>query len=386
MTTTTHRTPRRGRAAAAAALVTVLALTATACQNDDPKPGVAASGTASKPSIDLKDIQDALAKVASWTADDWADWASKHGFKPEDVAALKDFWDQGKLNSAKGVKPKEANVAQAKTPTRAEVVFPNAIPAKAQPHPYNPDTAVVGKIFMQIAADSYAECSGTVVADPQHPGKSNLVWTAAHCVHEGKGGDYFKKISFVPAYNKAGAASNGRKGTFEQVAPLGVWAARNIYVMPQWGAEGGEKGGPASQFDFAVIRVVNQNGGSKSLEETVGGAVPIWFGAQPDQITTPSAYGYPADDPFDGQELEHCDSAAKPTPYVYDASRPPMLSIGCTMTGGSSGGGWFTRHDGKLALFSNTSVGNTPTSMLAGPNLGQDAKRMFDAFLQSKQQ
>lgn len=37
---------------------------------------------------------------------------------------------------------------------------------------------------------------------------------------------------------------------------------------------------------------------------------------------------------------------------------PTMYRIGCTMTGGSSGGGWVeTGSDGKPALVSNTSIG-----------------------------
>ncbi|MFJ1795963.1 trypsin-like serine peptidase [Kitasatospora griseola] len=379
--TTQHRTARRVRAAAAAALVTVLAVTTAACQSQGPKPNPAPPGSsgAAKPGVDVKDIQSALAKVSSWTADDWADWAEKNGFKPEDLQAIKAFWDRGRLSGAKGVDIEKPDTK--KWPSMADVNFPKAIAAKPQPHPYSADTAVVGKIFIQTP-EGEGQCSGTVVSDPAHPGKSNLVWTAAHCAHGGKGKDYFQKMAFVPAYNKSGASSKGKDATLEQVAPLGVWAARGMLVMPQWLQKEGEHGSSASQFDFAVVRVAASDGSKRSLEETVGGSMPIWFGAQPGDIASPSSYGYPAADPFDGEELEHCDSALKPTPFVFDASRPPMLAIGCTMTGGSSGGGWFTKHDGKTVLFSDNSIGND--SWMAGPNLGPDAKRMFDAFVQGK--
>ncbi|GAA4866660.1 hypothetical protein [Kitasatospora terrestris] len=376
----------RSRAAAAAAVLTVLSLTATACNDDDPKPNAAppaassASSGAAKPGIDLKDLQAQIAKMQDWSADDWEKFASQHGFSPETFKSVKDYWDLGKLQTAQGVKPKEANAAQAKTPTRAEVRFPAAIPAKPEKHPYSPGTAVVGKIFMQVSEKQWSECSGTVVADPKHPGKSNLVWTAAHCVHEGKGGDFFKKISFVPSYNRTGAASGGKKATFEQVAPYGMFAADAIRVTPTWTTEGGETGGPASQYDFALLHVHNEDGGGKSLEETVGGAVPVWFNAQPDTVPSLAAYGYPADAPFDGAELEHCDSAVKATVYAYDLSRPPMQSIGCTMTGGSSGGGWFTQRGGKPALIGNTSVGNSTSTMLASPTLTDTARKMYEAF------
>ncbi|MER8186197.1 hypothetical protein [Kitasatospora sp. NPDC094015] len=369
----------RRSAAAAAALLTVLALAATGCNDDTapqaappPSPAVA-SGSAGKGGIKLPD---SLKDLKNWSADDLANWAKEHGFKPE---VLKGYWDQVRMETAKGVRPKEANIATAKSPSRSEVQLPPAIPAAAEKHPYSPGTAVVGKIFLSVGPNSDAECSGTVVTDPANPGRSNLVWTAAHCVHEGKDGSWFKKISFVPSYNRTGAASGGRRATLEQLAPYGVWTMDAGYVSPQWVQEGSEKGGPASQFDFAVFHVHSEDS-ARSLEETVGGSVPVWFNAPTATIGAVSAYGYPAEAPFDGRELEHCDSRIKLTPYVYDAERPPMNAMGCTMTGGSSGGGWFAQRDGRPALISNTSVGNDQATFLAGPTLGADAQKGFEYF------
>ncbi|WP_033819019.1 serine protease [Kitasatospora sp. MBT63] len=369
----------RRSAAASAALLTVLALTATACEDDAaPKaappaaaPASAAASGSAKPGLKLPD---SLKDLKNWSADDLANWAKEHGFKPE---VLKGYWDQVRMEAAKGVKPKEANIAAAKSPSRSEVQLPPAIPAAAEKHPYSPGTAVVGKIFMSVSPTADAECSGTVVADPARPGRSNLVWTAAHCVHEGKGGSWFKKISFVPSYNRAGAASGGRKATLSQLAPYGVWTVESGLTGPGWSEEGDERGGPASQYDFAVVRVRNEDGDGRSLEETIGGSVPVWFNAPADQVTAASAYGYPADAPFDGLELEHCDSRVKLTPYVYDAARPPMNAMGCTMTGGASGGGWFAQRGGRPALISNTSVGNDAGTFLAGPTLGSEAEKVF---------
>ena len=41
-------------------------------------------------------------------------------------------------------------------------------------------------------------CSATVVSDPANPGRSNLVYTASHCLHEGKGGKFFLFFSVGP--------------------------------------------------------------------------------------------------------------------------------------------------------------------------------------------
>ncbi|WP_443071582.1 hypothetical protein [Streptomyces sp. WMMC940] len=52
-----------------------------------------------------------------------------------------------------------------------------------------------------------------------------------------------------------------------------------------------------------------------------------------------------------------------------------MGRIGCTMTGGSSGGGWVAAgKDGKPALVPNTSIGPVTAGRLAGPRLGEGAK------------
>ncbi|MFD9128085.1 trypsin-like serine peptidase [Kitasatospora sp. NPDC059571] len=364
------------RAAAAAATAAILTLSVTACDPEgggqDAAPPASAAGSA-KPGLDLSA---ALKNLKNWSKDDWAKWANAHGFTPE---KLKGFWDRAKMDSAKGMEAQDATLQSEKIAPENDAQPPAKIPAKAQAHPYSASSAVLGKIFMKVDDQSSAVCSGTVISDPAHPGKSNLVWTAAHCLHEGKNGTWFKKMAFVPSYNRTGAASKGREAAFEQVAPYGVWTADYAVVSPQWAEEGGEHGGPVSQYDFGIIRVHNENtAGGLSLEETVGGSVPVWFNAPRAQITGASAYGYPQAAPFDGQELEHCDSQVRPGRLSFDAERPTMYVIGCTMTGGSSGGGWFVLRAGKPALISNNSIGPRPAAWMAGPALGDQAKAMLD--------
>jgi V8-like Glu-specific endopeptidase len=259
--------------------------------------------------------------------------------------------------------------------------LPGPIQAKGERHPYTGNMAVFGKLFMKSPKGTYV-CSGTVVSDPQHPGKSNLVWTASHCLHGGKGGDWLKNIAFIPSYNRSGAASGNRQVTLDQVAPYGRWWADYALVAPQWVEEGGETGGPVSQYDSGIIRVTNPDMPGKSLEEIVGGSVPVWFNAPRDQVKAVTAYGFPSARPFDGQELEYCDGG-RPSKLSFTADRPTMLTIGCTMTAGSSGGGWLAMGpNGKAALVSNTSIGPNPSAWLAGPELDQQAQGMFDEMTQ----
>ncbi|MFF2041774.1 trypsin-like serine peptidase [Kitasatospora sp. NPDC058170] len=226
-----------------------------------------------------------------------------------------------------------------------------------------------GKIFMRSSAGALV-CSGTVVKDPTRPGRSNLVWTAAHCLHEGKGGRPMRDVVFVPAFD-------GNASTEAAMHPLGMWSGIRSIVSPQWVTEGSERGGPVSQFDFGILRVAPPDGGT-SLEETVGGALDVGFDVPREQIPSMSVFGYPAGPPFDGTKLHVCRSPLRPTRLSFDASRPTMLAVGCTMTGGSSGGGWISDIPGRgQILVSNTSIGPTPAQWLAGPALGTEALRAF---------
>ncbi|MFC5891057.1 trypsin-like serine peptidase, partial [Kitasatospora aburaviensis] len=267
--------------------------------------------------------------------------------------------------------------------------LPKTVNAQPVQHPYT-KVAVHGKLFADApgaGADAagglnHNQCSATVVADPAHPGKSNLVWTAGHCVHQGKGGSFYSNITFIPAFNSNAALSGGKQADESQYAPYGIWPGTQAVTSPQWKAEGGKTGDAATHYDFAIIRVKPADNG-KSLEETVGGALPVWFNAPRDQLSI-SEFGFPAAPPYDGMELNHCESG-KPTRLSFDPSRPPMLAIGCTMTAGSSGGGWLAVKDGKPALVSNVSVGkHTGDPMFqAGPYLDDVAAGAYD-FLSKK--
>ncbi|MQS15939.1 hypothetical protein F7Q99_27710 [Streptomyces kaniharaensis] len=270
---------------------------------------------------------------------------------------------------------------------------PNTINAQPVPHPYAKNMAVNGKFLYSDPGDpkpkpgeSYKHsCSGTVVADPAHPGKSNLVWTAAHCVHQGKGGTTYGNITFFPGFNTSGAFSNGKNADVSQVAPYGVWDAVNYVTSPIWKVEGDPHlGTKASQADYAIVRVKPENDTGKSLEEAVGGSVPVWFNAPRDQLMV-TAHGYPSNPPFDGREMEEC-AGGKPVRQTIDPAQPPMLIIGCTMTGGSSGGGWTVVKDGKPTLVSNVSLvywPDAPKKTSSGPYLDDVAANLYN-FISKK--
>ncbi|MFG3104321.1 trypsin-like serine peptidase [Streptomyces sp. NPDC048182] len=379
---------------AAVALVSVFALTATACDSGDDEAGGDPSAAASSPGDDKGDgkirvpqgIKDKLKQhgidVDEWKNGAWKDWSKDDWLREaQDFVnpIIEGLWDPERMRDAQepdqGVDENDLSGDQGVTdpepvPVRAKGVAPK----------YHDSVPVAGKLLFD-APEGTMVCSATVVTDPAHPGKSNLVWTAGHCVHAGKKGGWYRNIAFVPSYNDAGASTAElQDATKEEVAPYGVWWGDWAQTSDQWIEQGGSTGGDGAPYDFAVIHVTPEKGSTgRSLEETVGGALPVDFAAPAvPQVKSVTATGYPAAPPYDGQRMFQC--ADKPGRLSIDTGQPTMYRIGCSMTGGASGGGWVAAgSDGKPALVSNTSIGPVTAGWLAGPRLGPEAKGVYDA-------
>jgi V8-like Glu-specific endopeptidase len=379
---------RRPFVAAAAAAV-LLAGTATACGSSggtaDPGPGATASArhdpgrpelpTSFPTSVDDLRKWEQAYRDGGWRNWDKATWLRKaKDFVNPVIAGL---WSDDRM---KGADQSDKQVP-AGVPADQGRTDPEPAPVQARPvtPPYHTNAAAVGKLFFDGPKGSMV-CSATVVQDPAHPGASNLVWTAGHCVHAGKDGGWYRNIAFVPDYNDAGRTADRLKGaTRDELAPYGVFWADWAATSDQWIATGSEKGGSGSPYDFAVLHVVPEKGtGGASLQERVGAAMPVWFDAPSvAEIGSMGAWGYPAAAPFDGQRMYTC--AGRPGRLSLDAQVPTEYRIGCTMTGGSSGGGWFAiGPDGRTALVSNTSIGPQTNTWLAGPHLGAEAEKVYD--------
>lgn len=257
---------------------------------------------------------------------------------------------------------------------------PAAVPAEAVPTPYQDTAPVIGKLFFDTP-DGPSVCSATVVKDPARPDASDMVWTAGHCVHAGAEGGWYRNIVFVPSYNDEGLSGAARQGAGEDaIAPFGMWWIDWAETSPQWIETGTAAGGEGSPFDFAVLHVRQPDGiDAASLEEAAGGAAAISFDAPSTaDISTIGLWGYPAAPPFDGERMFTC--RGRPGRLSIDDKQPSLYRIGCTMTGGSSGGGWFIQDaQGLPVLVSNTSIGPTNSTWLAGPRLGADAESILKA-------
>ncbi|KDQ69901.1 hypothetical protein [Streptomyces sp. NTK 937] len=388
-------TARRGRsvrrpALAVTALAAVLTLTVTACGPDEDGPGDKASDAAAGQSDgkitipeDLKDrLKEHGIDVDKWRDGEWKNWdratwlrEAKDYVNP----IIEGLWDPDRMREAE--KPPE-NPVDDDISGDEGVSDPTPAPVEAAslPTPYHDSAPASGKLLFD-GPEGPMVCSATVVRDPAHPGKSNMVWTAGHCVHAGKKGGWYRNIAFVPSYNdSAMPAAELDNASKDQIAPYGVWWGQWAQTSDEWISEGASTGGQGAPYDFAVLQVTPEKGSTgKSLEETVGSALPVDFDApaagKTDGMT---ATGYPAAPPYDGQKAFQCTD--RPGRLSVFEDQPTMYRIGCTMTGGSSGGGWVAKgRDGKPTLVSNTSIGPVRAGWLAGPRLGTEAKGIYEA-------
>ena len=214
-----------------------------------------------------------------------------------------------------------------------------------------------GKVFFSMGLADYV-CSGTVVRSEI----KRLVVTAGHCVYSSSDG-FATNWQFVPAYDE------GQK-------PFGEWTATRLATTPQW------RESEDIRYDVGVARMGKLNG--KRLERVVG-ARGIGFNLDPARY---HAYGYPAEDPYDGEELRMCNSRTQGTDGSEGKPRPRRID--CDMTGGSSGGGWVVREKlvnsvvsygyecGAIIIVVPCPPGTNPEEgKLFGPYFGDTVKRLY---------
>ncbi|WAX77596.1 trypsin-like serine peptidase [Streptomyces sp. KMM 9044] len=386
---------RRGRrkALAATGLVVALALTATACggsaddRADAKKSGSGASQTAGSEADRARvpaDIADRLKEhgidVDEWKDGGWRDWDKDKRLSDAKAyvnPVIEGLWKPERMRSAEEA-GKTLSTRDAGAASGVSDPEPAPVEAQAEQTPYRGNAAPVGKVFFD-SPEGPSVCSGTVVEDVNHPGRSNLVWTAGHCVHAGGDGGWYRNIVFVPAYNDLGKpAAELDNANSSEIAPYGSWWADWASTSTGWIEGGARTGGAGAPYDYAVLHVKPEQG-TTSLEETVGTALDVDFSAPPAAgAGRTGAWGYPAAAPHEGLQMFKC--LDTPGRFSLASDLPTMHRIGCTMTGGSSGGGWFRVVNGETVLVSNTSIGPTDNTWLAGPQLGRDAEALHQSM------
>jgi V8-like Glu-specific endopeptidase len=375
-----------------------LALFATACSGDDGTGGD--PGETDQPSDALgdnlpEDIVDDLPfdiDVDAWLDGDWQQWDEDRWLRELGDyfgPIIEDLWDPERMGDAEELIPDidEEQIEEDPNPPETDdpdddrgITDPEPEPVDAveAETPYSDNAPPVGRIFFDTPDGSMA-CSGAVISDPNNPGKSNLVATAGHCVHAGASGGWYRNIVFVPYYNPEGLpAEESSEASREEIAPYGLWWSNYVSTTQYWVDNGSDVGGDGAHGDFAVMSVEPEEGGDQSLEETVGGSVPVNFDAPAvSGLGEVELYGYPAAPPYDGEHLYSCTDT--PSRLSLDATMPVMYWAGCTMTGGASGGPWLrTGENGDLELISVNSIGPLESIWLAGPRLEDEAEGVLD--------
>jgi V8-like Glu-specific endopeptidase len=197
------------------------------------------------------------------------------------------------------------------SPLASEVAVPEA---SAVPKPYTdlPDRTV-GKVFFTQGGVDYA-CSGSALNSTN----ASVVWTAGHCVEGGYYGGWSTNVVYIPGYGSCANAPT--------CAPYGVWPAKKLFSHRRWAVEGQL----SHDHGAAVVRPL---GGVRLVEATGGNGMKVNVSA----TQTFSAFGYPAEWPFNGRLLWRCTSATTGRDAYFS---PKPVRISCDMTGGSSGGPW----------------------------------------------
>jgi hypothetical protein len=246
------------------------------------------------------------------------------------------YWTAARMRAAKAGEQGSA-FASAAGPARGTSTKIAGTKAK-RPTPPGPTpsasiTATTGKVFFTLGGVNYV-CSGSATSSTNR----DVVSTAGHCVNEGPGA-FATNWAFVPAYNN-------------NVRPYGTWTARSLVTTSAWANQGdiNYDGG------FAVMNTLN----GAHLTDVVGGQGIAFNLARGLSYT---AYGYPAAPPFDGQTLKSCAGTAQNDIYGGTQSQ----RIPCNMTGGSSGGPWFT---GGLQNSLNSFGYNGVKNQMFGPYFG----------------
>ncbi|MEU7150933.1 peptidase [Streptomyces sp. NPDC045456] len=231
--------------------------------------------------------------------------------------------------------------------TSASAPAPKAFPQTGAP--WTGGGAVshtAGRVFFTYQGRT-ASCSGNAVTSAN----KSTVLTAGHCVK--LNGAWHGDWVFVPGYH-------------DGQAPYGKWAAAKTLATPQWTA--------SENINYDIGAAVVAPVGGQRLTDVVGGQ-GLAFNTGYNKPMY--AFGYPAAAPYDGSELIYCSG---------NTIKDPLFStdhgLSCNMTGGSSGGPWFTSFDEAAGTGLQSSVNSfgytfLPNTMF-GPYFGADAENLYD--------
>jgi hypothetical protein len=225
-----------------------------------------------------------------------------------------------------------------------------------------------GKVLFAMGGTYYV-CSASV-ADDAVSGRS-IILTAGHCAYDESGGAFATNWMFVPDYDSA-PASLDTAGSFCARTSLGCWTATALVVARGFATAGSfNDQAIVHDYAFAVVGAGGKSGNAQ-LDSTVGGH-PVQFSAVSGGADT-YLFGYPAAGRYRGNDLVYSRG-----PLGFDANTAnATYRVASNMTGGSSGGPWFTPFAaGSGTMMSVNSYGYSGTTAMYGPKLNTETASMF---------
>jgi len=222
-----------------------------------------------------------------------------------------------------------------------------------------------GKVLFEMGGSPYV-CSGSVVNDGALDGTS-VVLTAGHCVYDDVANEFATMFAFMPDFD----ASTSGSAIDCPSTPYGCWAATSLVTTIAWA-----NGDFDDDYAFAVFESGGHSG-IDSLEGTVGTQEIAFNQSHP---TSVHSFGYPHATPYDGTVLTYCAGTDISNPYGETT-----YGLKCDMTGGSSGGPWFTDFDEATGVGTLTSVnsykylGGRYKSYMFGPYFDDYTEATFTA-------
>jgi V8-like Glu-specific endopeptidase len=203
----------------------------------------------------------------------------------------------------------------------------------------------IGALFFRNGGGDHY-CTASVIDSR----KRNLLITAAHCIHGGRGRGYVSHVAFVPKYD------GGRH-------PYGVWTAKLLVVRAGWTRYGDP------DLDFGFIAVYSLRG--HRLGDVVGSnrlAVDRGFGRSVNVAGYPAGSEYPI----------YCRGTAKRQARY-------QLRFDCGgFTGGTSGSPWLLSYDTRTHTgYTNGVIGGYQRGgkysfISYSPYFDQDVRKLRD--------
>lgn len=176
------------------------------------------------------------------------------------------------------------------------------------------ESAAAGKVFFRKPSGGDFSCSANALNSPS----KQLVITAGHCVHEGRGGNFMQNWVFVPRYR------NG-------VRPFGTFSAKQFITFTSW------INNSDLSRDVGMVTTFPLNG--NKLVNVVGGNGLAWNQSRAVDVTIlayPSNFG-------GGQSQFVCQGRTSD-------GGGGTIKIGCNFGPGSSGSAWLLNFNNSNGL------------------------------------